>query len=250
MNRQQIVINTIVFLHELAEGKPQIELLEEIQKLGLTKVEIRREYLKAFPDDLLQIKRAAQACQLEVFYSVPEWLFKKGELQGRELEQYLSEADMLGAKLVKFSVGEFNGFSVESLTKLKQILAEFAGIVTVENDQTKQSGTMKTNRKFLRVCQENDLRIYGTFDVGNWYWVGEDPLTNALELKSFTRYIHLKDAVCENSGVRAASLDQGSIAWRQVLQSLPSGLPIALEYPCGDRPLEAFREELSKLLEL
>ncbi|MDI6878113.1 MAG: TIM barrel protein [Desulfitobacteriaceae bacterium] len=250
MNREQIVVNTIVFLNELAGGKPQVELLEGIHLLGLTKVEIRREYLRVFPDDLLQIKRAAQVHQVEVFYSVPDGLFKQGELQGRALEQYLAEADRLGAKLVKFSVGEFNGFSVESLTKLKQILAEFAGIVTVENDQTKQSGTMKTNREFLRVCQENDLRIYGTFDVGNWYWVGEDPLTNAVELKDYICYIHLKDAVCENSGVRAASLDQGSIAWRQVLQGLPSGLPVAIEYPCGDRPLEVLGEELSKLLEL
>ena len=46
MNRQAIILNTIVFQEQLDQGLGQADLLEFVQALGLKRLEIRSEFLR------------------------------------------------------------------------------------------------------------------------------------------------------------------------------------------------------------
>lgn len=254
MNRDKIVINTIAFLPLLAEGKSQIELLDTVSRLNIKTVEIRREYIKDFPTELTQIASVARSMALQLFYSIPDNLFIEGKLKDLELEQYLAEASMLGAKIVKLSLGNFTGIDDLIRVRLLNLLSGFAGVLTVENDQTESGGKSEKCLAFLQECERKDLNVFFTFDISNWYWVGEEPLTNVAELAKYTRYIHLKDVQLHDFIVKCipkvTTLDQGVTPWREVLEQLPQDIPIAIEYPCGPNLEEVLGRDISKILEV
>lgn len=249
MDKKKIVLNTLVFLNALEEGRLQYELFEDIANFGIKKVEIRREYIKKFPNELIQIKKMANKYNLDLFYSIPDCLFMQGQLQMDKLRMYFSEAKCMGVKSIKFAdnIIEFKGFEEEMVTFLKNLVNEFDGMVTIENDQTISLTKAEDIYDFLEVCVEKEINIFGTFDVGNWTYTGQDPIKCAEKLIKHIRYIHLKNTIVEDFYPKvSASLDCGTIDWRKVINTLKPNLPIALEYPCGIMPFQILSEDLSK----
>lgn len=250
MKSNRIFVNTIAFIEELQAGKSQSEFFRSVREAGFGAIEVRREFIRRFPEELVEMQSLANEIGLELYYSVPDWLYRDGVLQIEGLEQYIGEVQVLAAKMLKLSVGEFPGSIGDGLTLLRNAVNAFKGIVAVENDQSSQSGHLTVTLNFLRLCQESKINIYCTFDMGNWYWVQEEPVTNAIPLREFTRSIHLKNVVLEQDGPKVVGLDDGIIDWKRVLKSFPEDLPVGFEYPCGPRPMEVLRKDLAGLLTL
>ncbi|MCY0893429.1 MAG: sugar phosphate isomerase/epimerase [Acidibacillus sp.] len=246
MKTERVVVNTLVFLEEIKKGVTQSELFAPIKDLGVRSIEIRREFIRS-EIEFAQIKGEGERLEVDRYYSVPDELFVCGEMSVPRIQEYLQEARRLGAKMVKFNLGDFRGFTDASMKALNNELVNDSLVVTVENDQTVENGTVNKLLPFLIECADNKIPIYSTFDIGNWYWVGEDPLINAKQLAPYIQYIHLKDVLFTAVGPQAVGLGKGAVPWQRVLSLLSSQIPIALEYPCGHKPIEVVSRELAVL---
>lgn len=245
MNRKVLAANTLVFLEQLKQGVLQEEFLEPLHKLGFPIVEIRREFIKDFDKELKAIAEKAEQYQIEIYYSVPELLYNKGKLLYEELEMYFTEAKAMNAKSVKLCIGDFAEVNREDVNKVNQLCENYNILLTIENDQTPDNGRVDKILKFLKAGKDFGSKIYATFDVGNWIYQQEDPLTNAKLLKQYVVYIHLKDV---KGGVspQVVLLDEGDIDWRTVMKELPQ-VPLALEYPCGTYHQKQLGSEIKKV---
>jgi len=245
-----IVVNTIVFNQLVTAGVKQWELFESVKSLGISKIEIRREWIVNFAEEMHKMKVEAANNNIELLYSVPAALFTDNRLDTTGLVQYLNEAKSIGAKMVKFTVGDFEPSNNEALAHLKGILQDRQVIVTVENDQTAANGKAAALKTFLDCCKKNDVPVYCTYDIGNWCWVNENPVANVPKLAEYTKYIHLKDVAYQNGEPIVQSLDNGEVDWRTVLKMLPQNVLLGIEFPCGDQPLAVLKDALDKLADL
>ncbi len=243
--KRKLAANTLVFLEQLKNGVLQEEFLPPFYHLGFSIVEIRREFIKNLEAESKVIKEMAEKYQLEIYYSVPELLYDEGKLLYDNLLIYFKEAKAFHAKSVKLCIGNFNKVSQEDIDKVNQLCEEFELLLTIENDQTPDNGRIDKILKFLEVGKAFGSKIQATFDVGNWLWQHEDPITNAKLLKQYVTYIHLKD-VKGGESPYTVLLDEGEIDWRGVLNELPQ-VPLALEYPCGTYDQELLVLEVEKI---
>lgn len=249
MNKDHIVVNTLVFQKALENGGLQHRLFSGLKQLGVRNVEVRREYIRN-EREFRSIAEAAWAHDLAVFYSVPDCLFAGGDLQSDQFVQYINEAKMMNARMMKLTRGEFRQWSDPDLSMFREVTESYQGLVTVENDQTPENGKVKALLQFFEASESAEVPIYATFDIGNCLWVGEDPLQAAAELRPFTKYVHLKDVLGKNGQPMAAYLGDGEIPWRKVLESFKPDVYAAIEYPCGDDPYERLKKEIEKLTTL
>lgn len=227
MKNNQIVLNFLVFAEKIEKGIQQNELLSHIAALGFQAVEIRREYFKDVAKEMPLIKKEAERLHLDLFYSVPDEVYVNGEVNPK-LTEYISEANQMGVKQIKWNIGDFKGeLHVE---KMKALIEEGV-VITIENDQTQTSGTIAANKKYMTAVKTADLAIGYVYDLGNWRFVGADELEAAKELAEYVHYIHVKDVLYKEDKPQATGLDHGVINWRKVLSILPDDCPIAIEYP-------------------
>lgn len=246
---KDIVINLLVFADAVSKGTRQVEFFSEVASLGVKKVEVRREWIKDITVELPHMRNRAAELGLEVYYSIPAILFKKGKLDHGGLLQVLHEAKILGATRIKFAVGEFDETAQEELIDLKNILSEQTVLVTVEGDQSPGNGRIEPILALMEACRSNNIQVYATYDVGNFVFVGQEPLYNAVKLSSHVRYIHLKDVEMTSQGPQVRSLDEGHINWRAALSLLPKDVPIGIEFPCGQQPRELLIKTIKKIQE-
>jgi len=244
---KDIVINLLAFADAVAKGSRQVECFSEVVSLGVKKVEVRREWIKDFAIELSEMRCKAEELGLEIYYSIPEVLFKAGKLDHDGLCRALQEAKTLGATRVKFAVGEFDVTAKEELFDLKNILSEHTILVTVEGDQSPANGRLEPILTLMEACRTNNIPVYATFDVGNFVFVGQEPLYNAVKLSLHVRYIHLKDVEMTPQGPQVCSLDAGHINWRAALKLLPKDIPIGIEFPCGMQPQELLLKTMEKI---
>jgi sugar phosphate isomerase/epimerase len=247
--RENIVVNTIVFEDLINTGVKQWQLFESVKSLGVSKIEIRREWIADFQEETKKMVLEAKKHNMELLYSVPATLFIDKRLDTNKLLQYLDEAERMQVKMIKFVIGDFEAVNVEEIIRLKGILQNKHVTVTVENDQTVQNGKLKSLKSFLDCCKEHEVPIYCTYDIGNWYWVKENPVSNASQLADYVKYIHLKDAAYENDQPSVRALDDGQVDWRAVLKILPKNVPLGIEYPCGPKPLDVLKDTIEKLVD-
>lgn len=238
----KLVLNFLVFADRVANGELQSELLPDIVDLGFSQVEIRREYFRNIQEEIPVIQKEAKRLHLTLFYSVPDEVYVDGQINPN-LSQYLDEAKKMGVTHVKWNIGDFNGDLHED--ELSTLLDYGIGI-SIENDQTQTSGTIKAITTFMKAINKTDLDLGYVYDLGNWRFVGEDEIEAAKRLKEYVRYIHVKDVRYEKQKPQATSLDHGEIDWRKALQMLPQEVPVAIEYPTT---LNAEIIEAKKLLE-
>ena len=81
MEKEKLVINTLVFLDDLKSGVEQSVIINKVNKLGIKNVEVRREFIKDFNKEILDIKEKAIKYNIDLFYSIPEWIFKEDKLR-------------------------------------------------------------------------------------------------------------------------------------------------------------------------
>jgi len=243
VKKEQLVINTVVFLNELNKGVDQSNLMDHLYKHGFKNIEIRREFIKNFGQELQEIKQKATLYGMQIYYSVPEWLFKENKLCVNELEKYFQEAMRMDCHRIKMIIGEFSELQKQDVDKIHELTQKYDIHLTVENDQSLENGRMDKIYKFLSQSRKNNGDISFTFDTGNWIFQKEDPLENAKILKSFVTYIHLKDIDDQNN---TTLLNKGRIPWKEVLGILPNNIPIGLEYPCAT--MADLEEEIHKIV--
>lgn len=245
---ENIVVNTIVFEDLIQAGAKQWEVFERVKSLGISKIEIRREWITDFQEEIPKMVLEAEKYKMELLYSIPATLFIEKRLAVDKLLEYLDEAQRMGIKMIKFTIGDFEAVNIEEVLRLKGILQNKQMVVTVENDQTMESGKVEGLTSFLDCCKEYDVPVYCTYDVGNWCWVNEDAVDNAPQLAEYVKYIHLKDVSYENDKPIAQCLDNGQVDWRAVLKILPPNIPVGIEYPCGAEPLAMLQDAIEKLV--
>ncbi|MFL0266745.1 sugar phosphate isomerase/epimerase family protein [Candidatus Clostridium radicumherbarum] len=249
MEKNNIVINTLVFLEDLKSGVEQVKLLQDIHSLGINKVEVRREYIKDFDKELDAIKNTAEKYNMVIYYSVPKYLYVDGELAINEVEEYFSEANKMNCRNVKLNIGNYNLISPENVTNINRLCDKYSVKLTIENDQTEENGKVQKIKEFLDRAERLGAKVSCTFDIGNWLWQNEDPKENAYKLKPYVTYIHLKDAHLQDKP-QAAYLDEGIIPWREILKIFHEDIPVAIEYPCYPDTLVSLEKEITKLIKL
>ncbi|MFU0827439.1 MAG: Sugar phosphate isomerase/epimerase [Lachnoclostridium sp.] len=248
MDKSLLVINTLVFFDQLKKGISQSEMIDTIYQLGVTKAEVRREFIKDFELELEDLKKKASDLNMELFYSVPELLYIEGKLQTESIENYFKEAFAMGCCHVKMNIGDYHVITFDDINKLNQLTDQYRIQLTVENDQTKENGKAFKIKEFMETNHQLGGKVSVTFDIGNWIWQREDPAENARQLKRYVTYIHLKD-VSGKENPKVVLLNEGDIDWKSILDILPQNVPIALEYPCGEDVLNVLAGELDKLFE-
>ena len=127
--------------------------------------------------------------------------------------------------------------------------AQAAGIeLVIENDQTREAGTLAVMKDFFTLANARDVFLGMTFDMGNWHWTGECPLQAAAALAAQVRYVHCKGVQRQPQRWVAVPLAESSAPWRAVLRALPATMPWAIEYPlAGDDLLTVTRQEIDQL---
>lgn len=243
MEKDKLVINTLVFIEDLKAGVPQSSIMDIINELGIKSVEIRREFIKDFSKEILDIREKSKTYKMRVFYSVPEWIYKEGKVRFKDIETYFKEAYEMNCSNIKMNIGEVKEVSKEDIEKLNRLSEKYNVKITVENDQTAENGRAEKIYNFLNKVRELKGNISFTFDVANWVFQEEDPIKNAKLLKEFVTYIHVKNIGKKRNNVL---LDEGLLDLEKILSDLPQNLPMALEYPC--RTKEQLSLEINKIL--
>ncbi|WP_066891695.1 sugar phosphate isomerase/epimerase [Clostridium nigeriense] len=243
MKSDKLVINTLVLLDDLKKGISQSDIMDKINEMGIKNVEIRREFIKDFHEEIIRIREKANKNNMKLFYSVPEWLFKENNLRINEIEGFFNEAYKMNCHNIKMIIGEVNEITKEDSKIINDLCERYSIKLTVENDQTAENGRVEKIYNFLKRNRELGGNISFTFDVGNWIFQDEDPIKNAEILNSFVTYVHLKN-IDESRG--NTLIDKGILSLKDILNKLPKDLPMALEYPCCS--MEEIKLEIKKAL--
>lgn len=226
-----IGINLLVYMKELEGGTPQSALLPVIAGHGVGLAEVRREYI----GDDAEYDRIAAAGRdngLTLFYSVPEPLVV-GDGMNRDCGTYLDEAVRMGAKNVKFNQGDVKDATDDVIAAIDAAVAERGLTVSIENDQTPANGTLTCTAASLARIREAGGAIGYTFDLGNWFWRGENAASAFDRLLPYVTVFHLKNVngAPERGALRTTMLDDGVIDWRSMLPRLGADVPVLLEFP-------------------
>lgn len=226
----QIVANLLIFEDKWKNGEKQSELIQKALELGFSAIEIRREYFFNIHEEIEEIKTLRMKNNFELYYSIPDKIFVDGKVN-QAFKNYISESKDLGVSKIKCNIGDFQNFKGNMKEELSFIL-DNSFEVNVENDQSKENGTIAPIQKFFVKVSNEGLDIGFVYDIGNWLFVSESPETAKEQLKTYTRYIHLKDIEkTSNLELTVVGIDKGQLDWRKLLRDLLSDYPLAIEYP-------------------
>ncbi|WP_345829534.1 sugar phosphate isomerase/epimerase [Erwinia sp. HDF1-3R] len=245
--KRDIIVVTAAYGRECVEQQGgQQALLPIVAEAGADGVEIRRELFTAEAlNHLAETGAAIAQARLKAVYSVPEALFTaQGELNPH-IDRHLAEAQQLGAQRLKYALGHYPRDICRQ--QLQQHLSGQPVELLVENDQT-DDGKLAALEGWFNDGGGAQNETGMTFDMGNWLWVGDDPLAAAARLSRFVRYIHVKAAVADKSGWRAIALDEADNLWRETLARLPGDVPRAIEFPLEGNDLVAITRHYVDLL--
>ncbi|MEH7117274.1 sugar phosphate isomerase/epimerase [Neobacillus vireti] len=214
---------------EVAAGG-QESFVKLIAEAGAYGIEIRRELLPADVLPLGKIKTEIDQYGLFTVYSAPIELWKEDyQLNQERLNHIFQEADILGAKWVKVSLGHFQQ-DLSNIAALKDLLVGQKDIqLLVENDQTSYGGNVGHLQAFFESAVDHGIPVKMTFDAGNWYYSGQE-VEDALEkLAPYVSYLHLKQ-VTETLETVPLQID-GEHSWKKAISHFPVEIVKALEFP-------------------
>ncbi|WP_157264843.1 sugar phosphate isomerase/epimerase family protein [Azohydromonas aeria] len=215
---------------------------------GADGVEVRAELLTDPARELPALAALADAAGLARVHSSPDGLWNaEGALDESALERALEQARLLGAPRLKISIGGYVSGG-RGLERLARRLSGTPVQLLIENDQTEAAGTLPALRRFFADARAAGLLLPLTFDMGNWHWLGEDPLQAAQALAPEVGYVHCKGVQRRPDRWVAVPLRESAAPWRAVLRALPAGVPRAIEYPLqGDDLAAVTRAEIALL---
>lgn len=226
-----IGINTLVYMTELQSGTPQSAILPTIAGHGVTLAEVRREYI-ADDAEFDAIAAAAREHGLDLFYSVPESITIDGAAHPGFVG-FLDEAKRMGVKNVKFNQGDVKDVDAAVIAGLDAEAAAHGVSLTIENDQTPENGTFACTAASLAHIKEVGGRIGYTFDLGNWFWRGENADEAFTQLRESITVFHLKNVngAAAREELSTTMLENGVIDWKSMLPQLDPDVPVFLEFP-------------------
>lgn len=230
-----IGINTAVFETAVHNGASQLECLKTLtQQPDVSAIEVRGEFFKAATkaDELAAIHTLCLTQGWDFYYSVPEELFSGGQLNAG-LEASLKMADHYQIKSLKYSLGQLEHLSDPEVAELSLLINQTNVQVTIEN-QPNANGVLTTFERAVQAIQTAKLPLGYTFDAGNWYWIDQQPEPAFDALKSAITVFHLKDILNQTT----VMLGDGATDWQRLVQALPAGVPVFLEYdiPSAELP--------------
>ncbi|RDI40931.1 sugar phosphate isomerase/epimerase family protein [Falsibacillus pallidus] len=208
----------------------QASFIELIAKSGAFGVEIRRELLSSYEQELEKIKQEIDRFGLFTVYSAPVELWREDhQFNEAAIRQVYQEGEILGAKWLKVSLGHYKkaesnlGELIPFLNKQKDIQ------LLVENDQTLHSGNIKSLKTFFESANEEGVPVKMTFDAGNWFYSKEDPNAALEELSPYVIYLHLKQV--EKGPITVPLQKNGDHSWKTIMRQLSPEMIKALEFP-------------------
>lgn len=230
-------VNTLVFRDELEKSSIQQWVYFAIlSKMGAPFVEVRREYLRDFDEELQKTNQEASKLGLALLYSVPSSLFV-GDKINPELDQFFSEAKAMGAIQIKLTMGPYTGFTEETASEVQAVLKRYPSIrLSIENDQSQAGGSIQALENFMADVNNHNLKISLTFDTGNFIYIGEDPDEAAVKLAEHVNYIHIKNVKKNDDGsIEMTLFEEGMIPILDVIKKIDEQERViaAIEYPCG-----------------
>ncbi|ALU88558.1 sugar phosphate isomerase/epimerase family protein [Herbaspirillum rubrisubalbicans] len=212
------------------------DLVPMVAAAGASGLEIRRELFDG-PKDLSGLRDLLGQHKLFSVYSAPLELFgANGRFDRAQMSQVMEEAEEVGARFLKVSLGHFSATS--DLQSLLRFLSHSPIEVLLENDQTPQGGKLEPIVSFLALCTGNGYAFGMTFDMGNWRWQGVDPETAARSLAPHVRYVHCKGVQEGKGKLKAVPLQAQDSHWQDMLAHFPSGILRAIEFPLVGSDLE------------
>lgn len=236
MSFPSILISLSAFGADDVRRLGQRRFAELAAEAGADGFEVRGELLNDPAAELPALASLAETRGLARVFSCPEGLWRTdGALDLPALERALEHTALLGAPKLKMSIGGYAG--PQGLPLLARRLAKTPVELLIENDQTESAGTLPALRRFFADAQAAGLQLPMTFDMGNWHWQGEDPLSAAQALAAGVGYVHCKGVQRLPAKWVAVPLTESSAPWRTVLRTLPAGVPRAIEYPLQGQDL-------------
>lgn len=245
VKKRQLAVNMLAYEAVMNETNSQADFFEEVADLGVTKIEVRREYIHQ-EQDFSAIQRKASQLGIEIFYAVPEILFEVELIPQIQLEEYFKEAQQLGAKQIKFTAGYTKEVTLQEVQLLTRLIKNY-GIenLTLENGQDSSFAEAETVHQFIQALKEKQLPVSVTFDTGNCLYVNEDPLESFMLLKEDVSYVHLKDV--SKDTLTPTLNGEGDVPLADILSQVSETVNIAIEYPLGEDPTAILAEEIAKI---
>ena len=246
---QQVLISLSSFGAAEVRRHGQLWFTRLAREAGADGVEVRGELLVDAASELPAIRRAMEEWGAPVVYSSPEPLWgTDGSPDFAAVQRALDAARLLGAKRLKISSGELAGAAAADIRRLAEAVAGIE--LLIENDQTPGAGTLDALQAFFAAADAAATPLGMTFDMGNWHWMGEEPLAAARALGPRVRYVHCKGVQRQPRRWVAVPVADSAAPWRALLRAMPRGLPWAIEYPLvGDDLLATTRAEIRQLRE-
>lgn len=238
-----LLVSLSSFGADAVRERGQLPFARLAREAGADGVEVRAELLVGAAREADELG----ASGLVRVHSSPEGLWSAdGALDGGALERALDAARRLRSPRLKMSIGGFA--AAVGLDVLRERLGQAGVELLIENDQTPSAGTLPALERFFAAADAAGLDLGMTFDLGNWHWLGEDPLAAARTLAPRVRYVHVKGVQRERARWVAVPPAESLAPWRTLLRALPAGLPWAIEYPLvGDDPVAVVRAQLALL---
>lgn len=246
---QNVIVPLNAFDRVQVLEKGQTSFINLIASSGAFGVEIRRELFLEEKPPLEGLRHEIQHYQLFTVYSAPIELWKKNhQLNEQELSMIFEEGKRLGAKWIKVSLGHFDKVQ-SNVNQLRTFLNEQPEILLlVENDQTLHGGNVTNIKSFFESATEQDVQVKMTFDAGNWYYSNQDVDEALSQLSQYVLYLHLKQVDQDNGELVTVPLQKNiGHSWERVMNSLPSHLVKALEFPI--QPKERTKEYIQMMTE-
>lgn len=243
-----VPLNAFERLEVLKNG--QESFIKLIAQSGAFGVEIRRELLPEKNLQLDLIKSEIQKFGLFTVYSAPIELWREDYSLNKEvLSKVFNEASVLGAKWLKVSLGHYEKVK-SSMKDLKNFANDHHEIqLLIENDQTQYGGNVKHLKEFFESVTQNEIRVYMTFDAGNWLYTNQDAEFALRELAPYVVYLHLKQVENQCGELVTIPLqNEGNTFWKKAFAELPINIVKALEFSI--EPKEKTAEYISFIKEL
>lgn len=241
---KKVYLNTVI---ALADGLTQSEFTDYLVKRAIEVDGIEYRY-ELFSEDkqlrqseFLKFLETGKLKKWEVLLSIPDDLFHSEGLNPK-LDDYLKEAELLGAHRIKLNIGQVSGITKTPPQELKRRLEYYHTAINIENDQTQANGTLAIVLKAINLINETGLPIGYTFDAGNFGVMKEDAEDAFNKLSAATSIFHVKNI---NHLGQATLLNNGIMDWKSYLNL---DIPYVLEYPMAmddlKNELTIFKEAL------
>jgi sugar phosphate isomerase/epimerase len=246
---QNVIVPLNAFDRVEVLEKGQTSFIKLIAESGAYGVEIRRELFSEQEPPIESLKQEIDQHQLFTVYSAPIECWKADhQLNEQELTTIFEEGKKLGAQWIKVSLGHFSK-ELSNVSSLHLFLKQHPEMqLFIENDQTLYGGNIANLRAFFESASEQDVPVKMTFDAGNWYFSKQDIDDALRQLSHYVQYLHLKQVDLENGELVTVPLQKNiGHSWEKVMNSLPSNLVKALEFPI--QPKERTKEYIQMMTE-